>query len=423
MGILDSLTNMSPEQTQGLLAFAANTLQGANTGRPMSFGGALGGGIQAYQQSMDAQRKTKAEQEREAQLQQLRALEIQSQTGTMQQQGSMRDQQAAIDAAAQGSVTDGRFDSDAFLQKVQGISPLKALEYQRMLTKSGPEFDTRPQTAVGPDGKPFQYILSKTGEMKRLDGALPRDKLELANLGGRDLAYNPFALQPGQTFQRTQTPDSAASNATAIRGQNISRQNAQDALATPSYNQEAGGFITRPTAASPGGAFTPLAGAPARGPKMTEDQGKATGWLVQAENAFANMKAVGLDKTGNPTAAAKPGLNDAIGAIPGMGAVANKFRTADRQKFIQSSSSLSEALLRAATGAGVNKDEAAQKVQELTPIYGEDPTVTKQKFDAIPLYIESLKVRAGPGAGLAEKVLSKRPAASSGGWSIQRVED
>jgi hypothetical protein len=44
-------------------------------------------------------------------------------------------------------------------------------------------------------------------------------------------------------------------------------------------------------------------------------------------------------------------------------------RGADRQKFMQGSSSLSEALLRAATGAGVNKDEAAQKIQELTPVF------------------------------------------------------
>ena len=77
-----------------------------------------------------------------------------------------------------------------------------------------------------------------------------------------------------------------------------------------------------------------------------------------------------------------------------------------RQKFIQSSSSLSEALLRAATGAGVNESEARQKIQELTPLFGEAESVTKQKMDAIPLYIESLKVRAGPGAKKAAGVLN-----------------
>jgi hypothetical protein len=55
---------------------------------------------------------------------------------------------------------------------------------------------------------------------------------------------------------------------------------------------------------------------------------------------------------------------------------------------------MSEALLRAATGAGVNKEEAAQKVIELTPQYFDKPEVIQQKLDAIPVYIESLKTRA-----------------------------
>jgi hypothetical protein len=135
--------------------------------------------------------------------------------------------------------------------------------------------------------------------------------------------------------------------------------------------------------------------------KMTEDQGKATGWLIQAENAFKNMNGA---MTRTPSAA-KPGVNDAIGAIPLMGGLANTMRGADRQQFMQGASSLSESLLRAATGAGVNRDEAIQKIQELTPVFGEADSTTEQKMAAIPLYIESLKVRAGPGAKKAAVVL------------------
>lgn len=154
--------------------------------------------------------------------------------------------------------------------------------------------------------------------------------------------------------------------------------------------------------------------------KMTEDQGKATGWLVQAENAFGNMKSA----MSSTPSAARPGINDIVAGIPGMGGIANSMRSADRQKFMQGSSSLSEALLRAATGAGVNKDEAAQKIQELTPVFGEDPETTQQKMDAIPLYIESLKVRAGPGAPKAAAVLATKakPAAASGGWKVEEVK-
>lgn len=146
------------------------------------------------------------------------------------------------------------------------------------------------------------------------------------------------------------------------------------------------------------------------GVKLTEDQGKATGWLVQAENAFKNMQAAGFDRDGNPTSAAKPGVADAIAGVPLVGgAVGNWLRTPDRQKFVQGASSLSESLLRAATGAGVNRDEAKQKIEELTPQWGEDIETTKQKMAAIPLYIESLKVRAGPGAPKAQEIGASTP--------------
>ena len=152
--------------------------------------------------------------------------------------------------------------------------------------------------------------------------------------------------------------------------------------------------------------------------KLTEDQGKATGWLIQAENAFNNMQAAMAGGSG----AEKPGLGDVVGQVPFLGGVGNAITGAKRQQFNQASSSLSEALLRAATGAGVNRDEAIQKVKELTPQIGDGPSVRKQKLDSIPLYLESLKVRAGPGAAPAADVVSNfgpaaAPAAASGGWT------
>jgi hypothetical protein len=146
---------------------------------------------------------------------------------------------------------------------------------------------------------------------------------------------------------------------------------------------------------------------------MTEDQGKATGWLVQAENAFKNMTAAVDPAQGGKASAATPGLGDAVAAVPGLGGAGNWLRSDNRQKFVQGSSSLSEALLRAATGAGVNKDEAKQKVQELTPQWGDSEAVIAQKTAAIPLYIESLKVRAGPGARKAEGITASAPASAA----------
>lgn len=166
----------------------------------------------------------------------------------------------------------------------------------------------------------------------------------------------------------------------------------------------------------PDGALRPQVGGPAdpaaKGFKLTEDQGKATGWLVQAEQAFKNLEAVGFDKKGNATDAARPGFGDALASatwIPGAEAAGNWMRGADRQKFLQAAESASEALLRAATGAGVNKDEARQKARELIPQWGEDDATIAQKRAAYPLYLESLRIRAGPGAAQAGQIAASAP--------------
>lgn len=155
----------------------------------------------------------------------------------------------------------------------------------------------------------------------------------------------------------------------------------------------------------------------------SEDERKAAGWLQQAQLAFANMKAA---TAADPNAAKPSGREMAIGAVPGIGRdAAYAAMTPARQQFTTAASSLSEAVLRAATGAGVNKDEALQKVQELTPRFGEDPKTTAMKEQMAGMYINSLQARAGRAApqptGAQPQVFKKALAgAGSGGWSITR---
>lgn len=126
----------------------------------------------------------------------------------------------------------------------------------------------------------------------------------------------------------------------------------------------------------------------------TEDERKAAGWLAQATNAYTNMLNAMYTKEGKPTKAEAPGIIETMALEPLKGIV----RSPERQQFVQATSSLSEALLRAATGAGVNKEEAAQKVAELTPVWSDDEATKKQKLDAIPMYLQSLQARAGRAA-------------------------
>lgn len=159
----------------------------------------------------------------------------------------------------------------------------------------------------------------------------------------------------------------------------------------------------------------------------TEDERKAAGWLAQASTAWANMQKAmgGVDpKTGkfkNPDVA-MPGIPDAIAAIPSFGlgeVVGNTMRSPARQQFNQASSSMGEAILRAATGAGVNQYEAEQKVRELTPVFGEDPSTTEQKMRAIPIYLESLKARAGRAAPKDWSIPVVNAPSDGNGWSIR----
>lgn len=239
-------------------------------------------------------------------------------------------------------------------------------------------------------------------------------QVQIRNTGGTTdtLAIDRLTGKPTVTssIRNTQSPDSAASVAATIRGQNLTDARARETQAAAdravTYQQgDDGSFVALPTRIAPGQAVrgVPVMGAdgkPLQGKSnVTEDQAKAAGWLVQADNAWANMQKA---LTASPTAA-KPSI------LPAGSKIRNMMATPEERQFTQAASSLSEALLRAATGAGVNKDEASQKIAELTPVWGDDEDTQQQKRDAIPIYLESLKVRSGRAGEQARAAVAKLP--------------
>lgn len=263
------------------------------------------------------------------------------------------------------------------------------------------------------------------------DGQGGKQTVQLDDYGNRVGVGMPGYIAPVQvnqgdrvTFARPQagvslpvgmSPDAKASNALGYARLGFDKDQANKGV---TYQQDTNGnFVALPNKAepgsmvraapvlAPGGGMQPLQGA--SGAKPTEDQAKAAGWLVQASNAHKNMLAA-IDPKGGTPSASKPGLPDFVAGVPSFGlgeGVANMMRGTDRMKFLQAASSLSEALLRAATGAGVNRDEAAQKVKELTPVVGDNDATIKQKMEAIPLYLKALEVRAGPAAKQVQSIL------------------
>lgn len=259
-------------------------------------------------------------------------------------------------------------------------------------------------TFQGNDGKEYEQQVDDFGRPvgeKVLKFRAPI----MQELGGKVDALDPYSLQPKASFQKTMTfaDKNAAANLDLSRQRFAFDQRGGADANKWTFNADAGGWIKPPSANAPAGSVIKMDG---MSPKLTEDQAKASGWLVQANNAYSNM----VKAMNNEKGVEGVGGADLVAAVPGMSGVGNWMRSTDRQKFVQASSSLSEALLRAATGAGVNKDEAQQKIAELTPVFGDDPETRQQKMNAIPLYLESLRMRAGPGAKNAEAVLQK-PAA------------
>lgn len=207
---LEALFGGDPRQ-QGILAAAAQILQASGPSRmPTSLGQILGSGMMAGQQATyEAQQRAALDQARRLQMEEAQLdLQTRKETRALKQQidGFARDsyqtagQQAAalpggptvVNAARIGEFQDG-FDVETFLNKVSSVAPMQAMEYRKLFSKAGPEFDTKPQTGVDENGRPFQYIVAKDGSMKRLDGVLPREKLE--NVNGKWV--NPFAQQDG----------------------------------------------------------------------------------------------------------------------------------------------------------------------------------------------------------------------------------
>lgn len=133
-------------------------------------------------------------------------------------------------------------------------------------------------------------------------------------------------------------------------------------------------------------------------PKVTnsqpsEDERKAAGWFVQAENGVKNMaKAMQMDPNASVMSLKERGYS----MVPGIGDdLANNTMTAPRQMFTQAASSMAEALLRAATGAGVNDSEQKQKLRELIPQWGDKQEKITQKMESYRVYMGALQARAG----------------------------
>jgi hypothetical protein len=413
-GLLDARGGFNDPITMGLLGASQALLT------PMSQGGGLGAAFGAFPAAQQA-----AEQRR------MRELMLQAQMGNMQSETEYRN--AQMEASRQKAMRDAQIeagrnsvyeqiamqnmptfrDASAAITGVNPTADYVAPQNRRLsltpqLAAQAARFGIKPEEltavfdaglpevartieSIGANGSPVTQQVDKFGRRVG-DGIAKPVEMKFLNTGGSQVAYDPFKGLTGLSIANTMTPGETASNQVALANLGVSRERlALDAArgrAPSGYRENPDGSLSF----IPGGPADPankLNGQP------SEDERKAAGWLAQADNAYKNM----LSAISRFPDAASPGFPDAVAGTPLIGpGLAQMMRGPERQQFLQAASSLSEALLRAATGAGQNEAEARQKIVELVPQIGDKAPVRQQKMDAIPMYLASLNTRAGRAA-------------------------
>lgn len=159
---------------------------------------------------------------------------------------------------------------------------------------------------------------------------------------------------------------------------------------TPEYQQfmVQGGANKGMTLTSDGkGGFTMTQGG-ALMPKLTESQGKATGFYDRANKA--NVLLSGLEQQGTEIGARL------IDNIPfGAG---NFAQSSEYQQFEQAKRDFINAILRQESGAAIGKDEFVNAEKQYFPQVGDKPEVIEQKRRNRETSANALRITAGAGA-------------------------
>jgi len=247
MGLLDALQSPDGQLGLGLLAAAGPSAT------PMSFGQRLSGAMQQFQAAKIAEE----ERRQKAAMQALQARLIESQIGetqaqALQRQAAAQEAQRKAAEAVRAKEEQDRFLSNPFKTQVAGgsfmtgsgeRSPVENEQVQSASLRSArPVFDYASAARVfGTEGatklmqglnesrnfgldevartadsaqgnRPGTIQLDKYG--RTVGSFIPKAvEMKLADLGGTTQAYNPYELSNGQSFKKTQTADSVASNA------------------------------------------------------------------------------------------------------------------------------------------------------------------------------------------------------------------
>lgn len=426
MGLLDMLGGLSPEQTQGLLAAAAQISEASGPARvkPNVMGALAQGGL-AYQNSIDGARRKKLEEEAAQQALRINGYKMRDAESDLKNQEIARQEAErlrqfymtngasagapagmagaaapAVPGAPATAPAAGGANQGIYAQRLAVAERLRAQGFHKQADEQeAAALKFQPKVSrwekVNQDGKvlyaPF-YEDGSSGNPVPLEVA---EKLEKVNLGGKTAMLNPFTGSQVTSYTNTVDPNTLASNAVTMRGQDITArgQNMTDARA-----REEMALKTR-VAKSP-----------------TEFQGKSGIFGMRAGEADKTIRE--LQGEYSPSAVnSKVAVQDTwlVGGV--AGAAVNKFAMSDNdQKAEQAQRDFVNAVLRQESGAAIGKDEFDNARRQYFPQPGDSKAVIDQKARNRQLAVQGLNTNAGP----ARMTAPAQPA-QSGGWSITKV--
>lgn len=232
--------------SQGLLSLGLRLMS-----TPGKFGPALGTAGLGAMGDLNAAAQAKQRRDLLAQEQRSREQQMLMQQQLMQQQQQEQARQEAIRQAYAGAMRSpeqqamGQFGGPtvAAANAAPGMAPMvdqAALIRSLVAAGAGPEAYALAQPKAkklsklepmrGPDGKMVNVAVYEDGTTSVLPFGV-RPDIALQNLGNRVQAIDKNDTSGGQAFTMGQSPDSAASNAVTMRGQNMTRDTAAARLA------------------------------------------------------------------------------------------------------------------------------------------------------------------------------------------------
>jgi hypothetical protein len=299
----------------------------------------------------------------------------------------------------------------------------KSLQYFSMLQSGliSPQDFLTATTPKDPEVKDFKEVRNPDGSVSIVgftkDGKVintsqtPFKAPEVRDFGGFVAGVNPITGEVMRYGDKTQSPDSRASNAVQWANHNLSRERFtfdQNQGVKPTFNADVGGFVYPPDMRNPNGRVVPVEGA---SKPPNEGQGRAVLFgtrMARSNEIMNNLEAQGVTPSWTLQAADSLPL---IGGLARVAANAGPTVSKNEQLYDQAKRDFINAVLRRESGAVIGEDEFKSADKQYFPQPGDSAAVREQKRKNRETAIQGIVYEAGPHAKVINR--PKEPTGAS----------